>query len=67
MTISLKGDVKEVEHNQVRLGPDGTPQGTSLDPAVNAGPSGGPLKQRVVTSESEEYADYANSANAQAQ
>ncbi|MGD0646406.1 MAG: hypothetical protein ABR971_00330 [Acidobacteriaceae bacterium] len=66
VTISLKGDVKKVEHNQVRLGPDGTPQKTSLDPPP-APPSGGRLKQRVVANKTDEYTDYANSMKALAQ
>jgi hypothetical protein len=35
-TISLKGEQKKQEHFQVRLGPDGKPQKTSLDPAPAA-------------------------------
>ena len=46
-TISIKGDVKKVQHYQVRLGPDGKPQKTSLDPPTEAAPpSGGRMKQR---------------------
>ena len=33
VTISLKGEQKKQEHFQVRLGPDGKPQKTSLDPS----------------------------------
>jgi hypothetical protein len=66
VTISLKGDVKKVEHYQVRLGPDGTPQKTSLDPPAPP-PSGGRLKQRVVANKTDEYTDYANSMKALAQ
>src|SRR5215472_19294038 len=42
-TISLKGEEKKQEHFQVRLGPDGKPQKTSLDPAPppQRGASGG--------------------------
>ena len=32
VTISLKGEQKKQEHIQVRLGPDGKQQKTSLDP-----------------------------------
>lgn len=32
VTISLKGEQKKVEHFRVRLGPDGKPQKTSIDP-----------------------------------
>ena len=66
VTISLKGDVKKVQHYQVRLGPDGTPQKTSLDPPPPP-PSGGRLKQRVVANKTDEYTDYANSMKALAQ
>jgi len=66
VTISLKGDVKKVDHYQVRLGPDGTPQKTSLD-APAPPPSGGRLKQRVVANKTDEYTDYANSMKALAQ
>jgi hypothetical protein len=60
VTISLKGEVKKVQHFQVRLGPDGSQQKTSLD-APPAPPSGGRLKQRVVANKKEEYTDYADS------
>jgi hypothetical protein len=66
VTISLKGDVTKVQHYQVRLGPDGTPQKTSLDPPPPP-PSGGRLKQRVVANKTDEYTDYANSMKALAQ
>jgi hypothetical protein len=66
VTISLKGDVKKVQHYQVRLGPDGKPQKTSLDPPPPP-PSGGRLKQKVVANKTEEYTDYAESMKALAQ
>jgi hypothetical protein len=66
VTISLKGDVKKVQHYQVRLGPDGKPQKTSLDPPA-APPSGGRLKQHVVAKKTDEYTDYAESMKALAQ
>jgi hypothetical protein len=68
VTISLRGEVKKVQHYQVRLGPDGKPQKTSLDPPADAAPpSGGRLKQHVVAKKKEEYSDYAESMKALAQ
>jgi hypothetical protein len=68
VTISLKGEQKKQEHFQVRLGPDGKPQKTSLDPpAEAAAPSGGRLKQHVVAKKKEEYKDYADQMKALAQ
>jgi hypothetical protein len=65
VTISLKGEQKKQEHFQVRLGPDGKPQKTSLDPpAEAAAPSGGRLKQHVVAKKKEEYKDYVSMAGA---
>jgi hypothetical protein len=65
--ISLKGEQKKQEHFQVRLGPDGTSVKTSLDPPVDAAPSGGHLKQHIVAKKKEEYTDYANAMKALAQ
>jgi hypothetical protein len=60
VTISLKGEVKKVQHYQVREGSDGKPQKTSLDPAQQPQqPQGGRLKQRVVAKKKEEFEDYA--------
>jgi hypothetical protein len=67
VTISLKGEQKKQEHFQVRLGPDGKPQKTSLDPPDADEPSGGRLKRHVVAKKKEEYADYADSMKALAQ
>jgi hypothetical protein len=67
VTISLKGEQKKQEHFQVRLGPDGKPQKTSLDPPDTAAPSGGRLKQHIVAKKKEEYSDYAQSMKALAQ
>jgi len=68
VTISLKGEQKKQEHFQVRLGPDGKPQKTSLDPPDDAAPpSGGRLKQHIVAKKKEEYADYAQSMKSLAQ
>jgi hypothetical protein len=59
-TISLKGEVKKVQHYQVREGSDGKPQKTSLDPAqAPQQPQGGRLKQRVIAKKKEEFEDYA--------
>jgi hypothetical protein len=68
VTISLKGEQKKQEHFQVRQGPDGKPQKTSLDPPAAApAPSGGRLKQHIVEKKKEEYADYAQAMKALAQ
>lgn len=65
VTISLKGEEKKQEHFQVRLGPDGKPQKTSLDPpSAGAPPSGGRLKQHVIAKKKEEYEDYADQIKA---
>jgi hypothetical protein len=59
VTISLKGEEKKQEHFQVRLGPDGKPQKTSMDPPPEP-PSGGRLKRHVVEKKTEEYKEYAD-------
>jgi hypothetical protein len=63
VTISLKGTEKKKQHFQVRMGPDGKPQKTSLDPAPAAqdDSSGrrGRIRQRVIEKKKEEYEDYA--------
>ncbi len=67
-TISLKGEQKKQEHFQVRLGPDGKPQKTSLDPApAETQQSGGRLKKRIVEKKKEEFKDYAEQMKALAQ
>ncbi len=66
VTISLKGEVKKVQHYQVRLGPDGKPQKTSLDQPA-APPEGGRLKKRIIEKKKEEYEDYAEQMKATAQ
>ena len=69
-TISLKGEQKKQEHFQVRLGPDGKPQKTSLDPPEAAAPPaasggrGGRLKEHVIEKKKEEYKDYAEQIKA---
>jgi hypothetical protein len=59
VNISLKGELKKQEHFQVRLGPDGKNQKTSLD-APPAPPSGRRLRQHVVEKKTEEYKEYAD-------
>lgn len=68
VTISLKGEQKKVEHFQVRTGPDGKPQKTSLDPPADASaPKGGRMKQHIVEKKKEEYKDYAEQMKTLAQ
>lgn len=70
VTISLKGEQKKQEHFQVRLGPDGKPQKTSMDPPADpsSADSGsgrrGRLKEHVVEKKKEEYKDYADQIKA---
>jgi len=71
VNISLKGEQKKQEHSQVRLGPDGKPQKTSLDPtAAPPTDDGGRkhrLKDHVVEKKKEEYKEYAEQMKALAQ
>jgi hypothetical protein len=67
VNISLKGELKKQEHFQVRLGPDGKPQKTSLDPPAEPTESGGRLKRHIVEKKKEEYKDYAEQMKALAQ
>jgi hypothetical protein len=68
INISLKGELKKQEHFQVRYGPDGKPQKTSLDPpAESSSESGGRLKRHIVEKKKEEYKDYADQMKALAQ
>ena len=61
VTVSLKGEQKKQEHFQVRLGPDGKPQKTSLDPPQSdTGGHEGRLKKHIVEKKKEEYKDYAD-------
>src|SRR5579863_1824758 len=65
VTISLKGEQKKQEHFQVRLGPDGKPQKTSLDPppadtSSDQGGRRGRVKEHVVAKKKEEYKEYAD-------
>src|SRR5215471_9946458 len=69
VSISLKGEQKKQEHFQVRLGPDGKPQKTSLDapaqPAAQSGGGrGGRLKEHIVEKKKEEFQDYADQIKA---
>ena len=50
----------------MRLGPDGKPQKTSLDPPAEP-PSGGRLKKHIVEKKKEEYKEYAEQMKALAQ
>jgi hypothetical protein len=61
VTISLKGQERKQERFQVRMGPDGKPVKTPLDPAASQAeaPRGGRLRQRVVEKKKEEFKDYA--------
>jgi hypothetical protein len=67
INISLKGEQKKQEHFQVRLGPDGKPQKTSLDPPAESTESGGRLKRHIVEKKKEEYKEYAEQMKALAQ
>jgi hypothetical protein len=71
VTISLKGEQKKQEQFQVRLGPDGNPQKTSLDSPANTSSSDGGrprrLKEHVIAKKTEEYTEYADKMKALAQ
>ena len=71
VTISLKGEVKKVQHYQVQIGPDGKPQKTSLDPPPappeQSSGRGGRLKEHVVAKKTDEYQEYAESMKTLAQ
>ena len=60
VNIILKGEQKKQEHFQVRLGPDGQPQKTSLDPPPAPPGHEGRLKRHIVEKKTEEYKDYAD-------
>jgi hypothetical protein len=64
VTISLKGEEKKQEHFQVRLGPDGKPQKTSLDPPAAEPEHEGRLKKHIIEKKTEEYKDYADQIKA---
>ncbi|HTF68975.1 MAG TPA: hypothetical protein VK638_40475 [Edaphobacter sp.] len=71
VTISLKGEQKKQEHFQVRLGPDGKPQKTSLDPPAatssDEGGRKGRVKEHVIEKKKEEFKEYADQMKALAQ
>jgi len=71
VTISLKGEQKKQEQFQVRLGPDGNPQKTSLDPPANTSSSEGGrprrIREHVIAKKTEEYTQYADQMKALAQ
>ncbi|MBV8830882.1 MAG: hypothetical protein JO108_16795 [Acidobacteriaceae bacterium] len=64
VTISLKGEQKKQEHFQVRLGPDGKQEKTSLDPPAAPPEHEGRLKKHIVEKKTEEYKDYADQIKA---
>lgn len=67
-TISIKGEVKKQKLFLVRLGPDGKPEKTEIDPQEQS--SGGRkhgLKHRIKERKKEEYEDYAKQIAALAQ
>jgi hypothetical protein len=68
VAIIVKGDEKKVQHFQVKLGPDGKPQQTSLDtppePLADGGTRRGRLRQRIVERTKEEFEDYAKQMKA---
>ena len=64
VNIILKGEQKKQEHFQVRLGPDGKPQKTSLDPPPAPPKHEGRLKKHIVEKKTEEYKDYADQIKA---
>jgi hypothetical protein len=68
-TISIKGEVKKQKLYLVRLGPNGKPQKTEIDPQDQTSDGGRRhgLKHRVVEKKTEEYEDYANQIAALAQ
>lgn len=66
LAIIVKGEEKKVQHFQVKMGPDGKPQRTSLDTAPQGqGDQGrGRLRQRIVERKKEEFEDYAEQMKA---
>jgi hypothetical protein len=69
VTVSVKGQERKQERFQVRMGPDGKPQKTPLDPVgvANDAQKGGRLKQRIIERKKEEYEDYAERMKSLAQ
>jgi hypothetical protein len=75
-TISVKGEVKKQESYQVKMGADGKPAKTPLNPAEAApaaasqaggGRRGGRVKEKVVENKKAEFEDYGKSVAALAQ
>ncbi|MEJ2009240.1 MAG: hypothetical protein P8Z30_13980 [Acidobacteriota bacterium] len=68
VTIILKGEEKKQEHFQVRLGPDGKPQKTSMDQpqpqATDSGGRRGRLKRHIIEEKTEEYKAYTDQIKA---
>lgn len=64
VTISLKDEQKKQEHFQVRVGPDGKPQKTSLDPPAAPPEHEGRLKRHIIEKKKEEYEEYADNIKA---
>jgi hypothetical protein len=64
VTISLKGEQRKQEHFQVRLGPDGKQQKTSLDPPPAPPEHEGRLKKHIIEKKKEEYEEYADQIKA---
>ncbi len=66
VNIILKGEQKKQEHFQLRLGPDGKPQKTSLDPPTSEEGGGrqGRLKEHIIEKKKEEYKEYADQIKA---
>jgi hypothetical protein len=62
-TVSVKGEVKKEELFQVRMGPDGQPQKTSLDPDQSSGGRRHGIKHRIT----EDYENYGKQIAALAQ
>jgi hypothetical protein len=68
-TISIKGEVKKQKQYLVRLGPDGKPNKTEIDPQDQSSGEGRKhgLKHHVVEKKKEEFEDYAKQIGALAQ
>ncbi|MFZ3380464.1 MAG: hypothetical protein WA193_12595, partial [Candidatus Acidiferrales bacterium] len=62
-TVSVKGEVKKQELFQVRVGPDGQPQKTNLDPDQSSGGRRHGIKHRI----KEDYEKYGQEIAALAQ
>jgi len=67
VTISLNGQEKKQERFLVRMGPDGKPIKTPMDPPAQEQARGGRLRQRIVEKKKEEYQEYAEQMKSLAQ